>query len=126
MASPIQPEDVPANLVDAVHVAAMRQGLAWSQRSVRQMAALVLAECSDLADILDSIEHDDGDSAEGLGIVAHMGELVVDACPRCAQEQMLTGTIHGLGGDGLRVIGAIAVCHGCGWAPLGEPDDGED
>lgn len=113
------------SLVDAV--LAVRDQDAETLRSdnedLRKRAAVAEAEVARLRALLDGQEVTDDEDDDEPGyetVTAHLGEMLPTRCGNCGSNQLLTATVHGLTASGSRVMGGIAVCHGCGWAPYGD------
>ncbi|GAA2699921.1 hypothetical protein [Nonomuraea recticatena] len=120
MPDPIQPQDVPDDLVDAVHAVAMALRLPVHQDAVRVLSAAVLNSERQL--LLHELP--DGDSADGdldgdgqAVTTSALGSIRQVRCDECGADTMLAATVHGLNAGGAHVIGGIAVCHECGWSP---------
>lgn len=56
-------------------------------------------------------------------VTAHLGELQPTTCPQCGSDDLLTAKVCGLTSTSSRVMGEMAVCHGCGWSPWQSADD---
>ncbi|MEV4287387.1 hypothetical protein AB0K40_17925 [Nonomuraea bangladeshensis] len=88
----------------------------------RQRADAAEAEVARLRALLDGQEvTDDEEDEPGCETVtAHLGEMLPTRCANCSSDQLLSATVHGLTASGSRIMGGIAVCHGCGWSPYGD------